>query len=259
VRALRGLALRAVPHRLQGRLLRAAPRTAGRLEGGARFGGIDWAGTTAFSEELDYHPSVWLNVRDREPEGLVPQADYEATRARVAAALEAWCDDRGRPVIERVWRREEVYHGPATERAPDLLLELAASDGYSPSFLRSAGPGPALRRLARREWGAGKGAGLNGAHRRDGMFLLAGPGVRRTGELPAADIVDVLPSVLALVGLPVPLGLDGRPLRALLEEEPRWEPDGLPDDDGVLRPYGDDESREVAARLESLGYLEPAR
>ena len=57
------LALRAVPFRLQGTLVRRAPAAAGRLEGGARFGGIDWTRTAAFSEELDYHPSVWINVR----------------------------------------------------------------------------------------------------------------------------------------------------------------------------------------------------
>ncbi len=257
--ALRGLALRAVPHRLQGRLLRAAPGVAGRLEGGARFGGIDWTSTTAFSEELDYHPSVWLNVRGREPEGQVRPADYDATRDAVAAMLAAWQDDHGRPVVDRVWRREELYHGPATEQAPDLLLELTVVDGYTPSCLRSGGPGPSVRRLARREWGAGKGAGLNGAHRRDGMFLFSGCGVRRAGELPAADIIDVLPTAMALLGMAVPLGLDGRPLDALLEAAPRWAPDGLPERDGPLRPYDDEESWQVAARLQSLGYLERVR
>ncbi|HJW68562.1 MAG TPA: alkaline phosphatase family protein, partial [Candidatus Binatia bacterium] len=46
-RAVRGLALRAVPLRLQGAFVRHAPAAAGRLEGGARFGGIEWARTRA--------------------------------------------------------------------------------------------------------------------------------------------------------------------------------------------------------------------
>src|SRR5204862_208029 len=58
----RSAALRAIPIRLQGPLLRRLPGAAGRLEGMHRFDGIDWARTVAFSEELDYHPSVWLNV-----------------------------------------------------------------------------------------------------------------------------------------------------------------------------------------------------
>jgi predicted AlkP superfamily phosphohydrolase/phosphomutase len=257
-RTLRGLALRAVPHRLQGAVLRRAPETAGRLEGGARFGGIDWSGTTAFSDELDYHPAVWINATGREPEGTVAFADYERTRDGVIRALEAWRDEDGRPVVARAWRREEVYRGPATERAPDLLLELATVGGYSYSCLRSAGPGASLRRLAPREYGAGKGAGMNGSHRRDGMFLFAGPGVPCGGALPGADIVDVLPTLLPLVGLPIPRGLDGTPIRSALDREPRWAPDPLPESDGTPRPYGESESREIAARLASLGYLEPA-
>src|SRR6185503_15172204 len=118
----------------------------------------------------------------REPEGIVSAGAYESTRARVAEVLAAWRDERGRPVVRRVWRREELYAGPYVEGAPDLLLQLADVDGYSPSCLRSAGPGPALRRLAPSEYGAGKGSGMNGAHRRDGLFVLAGPGVAPAGE-----------------------------------------------------------------------------
>jgi len=258
-RAVRGLALRAVPFRLQGALVRRAPAAAGRLEGGARFGGIDWARTMAFSEELDYHPSIWINVAGRESEGIVPAAHYERTRDAVADALAAWRDADGLPVVARTWRREELYSGPATERAPDLLLELEAPGGYSPSCLRSPGPGPALRRLPPAQHGAGKGSGLNGAHRRDGLFVFSGAGVRRAGGQPAADIVDIMPTLLALAGAPIPIGLDGVPVSQVLMHAPRWEPDPLPDAAGAPQPYGEGESREIAARLASLGYLEGTR
>src|SRR5207253_2530856 len=81
----------------------------------------------------------------------------------------------------RVWRREELYRGPFVSSAPDLLLELARVDGYTPSCLRSGGPGPAIRRLAPHEHGGGKGSGMNGSHRRHGLFVLAGRGVRAAG------------------------------------------------------------------------------
>src|SRR4029453_15098885 len=95
-RVMRGLALRAVPVRFQGTLVRRAPAAAGRLEGGARFRAIDWSRPQAYSEELDYHPSVWINVAGREPEGIVGAARYERTRDAVAAALAAWRGDGGR-------------------------------------------------------------------------------------------------------------------------------------------------------------------
>src|SRR5207249_493261 len=82
--------------------------------------------------------------------------------------LPEWRDDAGRGVVRRVWRREELYRGPFVASAPDLLVELARTDGYTASCLRSGGPGPALRRLAPHEYGSGKGSGMNGSHRRHG-------------------------------------------------------------------------------------------
>jgi predicted AlkP superfamily phosphohydrolase/phosphomutase len=253
----RAAALGVLPHRWQGRILRRAPRAAGHLEGLHRFGGIAWRRTIAYSEELDYHPSVWLNLHGREPEGTVGTAEYEASRERVAAALAGWRDDEGRPVIRRVWRREELFHGPFVGRAPDLILEPALVGGYSPACLRSGGPGPALGRLTPAEHGAGKGRGMNGSHRREGLFVLAGPGVRRAGELPQADLVQVLPTLLGLAGMAVPPGLDGSPIGEALAVPPAFAavPDG-PEPEPTAVPFGDGESRDLAARLAALGYLE---
>jgi len=254
----RAAALRALPARLQGPLLRRLPGAAGRLEGRHRLGGIDWARTVAYSEELDYHPSVWLNVRGREPAGIVGPGEYDAVRARVAAALADWRDEDGRRVVTRVWRREDCYQGRFVDLAPDLLLELALVGGYSPSCLRSAGPGPVLRRLTHAEHGGGKGRGMNGAHRRAGLFVLAGEGVHPAGELATADIVDVLPTLLALAGMAVPDGLDGVPLRAALAAPPCRAADPVAGFEPPP-PIGFDaaDSRDVARRLAALGYLEP--
>jgi len=252
---LRAGALRAVPLSLQAPLLRRLTAAAGRVEGMHRLGGIDWGRTLAYSEELDYHPHVWLNLSGREPAGIVAPAAYEATRARVITALADWRDGTGRPVVRRVWRREEIYRGPFVDRAPDLLLELALVDGYSSSCLPSDGPGPALRPLLAAEYGAGRGRGMNGAHRPEGLFILAGSGIHATGELPTADIVDVLPTLLTLAGMEVPLELDGRPVTAALAETPRFAADPLAGDSPGPVPFDATETRELAARLAALGYL----
>src|SRR5262249_30981548 len=78
------------PHRVQGGLVRRFAGVAGRLEGWQRARGIDWQATVAYSDELDYHPSVRLNVSGREPEGIVPPSAYEAVRAEIVAHLERW-------------------------------------------------------------------------------------------------------------------------------------------------------------------------
>src|SRR5262249_61612851 len=108
--------------------------------------------------------------------------------------------------------------------------------------------GPALRRLGAAEHGAGKGAGLNGSHRRDGLFIVAGQGVR-PGACGRADIVDVLPTLLALAGMAVPSGLDGCPIEAALAQAPRYEPDPLAETDPTPVPYHDQHTRAIAPRL----------
>jgi predicted AlkP superfamily phosphohydrolase/phosphomutase len=256
---LRRAALGVVPLGLQGRLLRALPGVSGALEASVRFAGIDWRATQAYSEELDYAPSVWLNVVGREPEGIVPPSAYHDVREGVVNALTTWRYDDGRPVVARVWRREEVLHGDATERAPDLLLELALLDGYSPSCVRSGTPGPAVRRLEPHEHGAGKGAGMNGAHRRDGVFMLAGPGVHGVGDLGACDVVDVVPTLLAAVGRPIPDGLDGVACTRVLAAAPRFEADGVTVPAPADVPLDAAGEAEIAARLAALGYTEAAR
>jgi len=96
---------------------------------------------------------------------------------------------------------------------------------------------------------------MNGAHRPDGLFVLAGAGVRPAGALGPADIVDVLPTLLALAGEPVPGGLDGRPIAGALAAKPRSAPDPLPEAALGPRPFDAGETRELAARLAALGYL----
>jgi predicted AlkP superfamily phosphohydrolase/phosphomutase len=75
---MKRLALRMIPSQLQARAFRLnGGRWASRLESRSRFGGIDWADTSAFSEELNYFPSIWLNLEGREPEGTVSPRDYQ--------------------------------------------------------------------------------------------------------------------------------------------------------------------------------------
>jgi predicted AlkP superfamily phosphohydrolase/phosphomutase len=256
-RRVRALAVRAVPFRWQAPLLRRLPAAAGRLEGVSRFGGIDWTGTAAFSDELDYHPSVWINCCGREPHGIVPAADYDATCARVTAALTAWTDDAGRPLVARVWRRDELYHGPAVEAAPDLMVEPALHEGYRPSVVHAVGCGPSLRRLAPAEHGAGKNAGMNGTHRPEGILVLAGAGVRDAGPLGDAHVTDVMPTLVALAGVPVPRDLDGRVLTTALRGSVTYGPAATGDAAPMRQALDAESEAEMAARLAALGYAEP--
>jgi len=236
-RLLKRLALACAPEKWRGRLFRALGGLAARAEGQSRFGGIDWAHTTAWSEELNYFPSIRVNLRGREPQGQVPLEEYEAFVCKLCRDLEAW------PPIAHAWPRKEVFKGPYTDRAPDIILELALEKGYSHSCLRSRG-GPAFRRIGPDEFLGGKERGMNGNHRPTGVLLLSKP-----AEARRASIADIAPTVLAVLGVPGP-PMDGKSLLGVPETASS---EAAP---AVERPYTPEEEREIETRLRQLGYFE---
>ncbi|MBN1483137.1 MAG: alkaline phosphatase family protein [Chloroflexia bacterium] len=231
-----------------------------RLESQNRLGGIDWPRTAAFSEEVNTMPGIWLNLRGREPTGTVAPGAYEDIRQEIGAALEHWRHpETGAPLVRRVWKREELYEGPWVDLAPDIVLEPALDRGYSLTFLSSGGgEGPALRRLGPEEYWGAKGGSMNGSHRRQGMLILAGPGVRRGQQLAAASLEDIAPTVLAVMGLACAEPLDGNVLSAAFEPGalPKQEPLERDRETAEPQPYTAEESSATLERLRGLGYRE---
>jgi len=252
---LKRLAGRAVPAGWQARAFRMADgRWASRLESRARFAGIEWEGTRAFSEELTYFPSVWLNVRDREPAGTVAPADYDRVRDDICAAAGALRDpEHGGPVVQRAWRREELYDGPWLSYAPDVVLELALDRGYSYSCLPTAQApdGAPVRVLGPAELQGGKLSGMSGSHRPNGIFLLAGDGWS-PGRRAGVRMVDMAPTMLAACGLQPPAEFDGVTISDVVGTE---KPEADPNGNAAEEPYSTAEERELETRLRALGYL----
>ncbi|NIN70114.1 MAG: phosphodiesterase, partial [Anaerolineae bacterium] len=94
-----------------------------------------------------------------------------------------------------------------------------------------------------------------GTHTPEGILVLAGPGVKRGASLPAADIVDVVPTLLAAWNLPIPGEVDGKVLHeAFISpiQEERIVSGESPTIAGEGRAEGTDE---VMERLRALGYL----
>jgi len=140
---------------------------------------------------------VYVHRRGRFPLGTVDAAEAEDLLARVSDGLLALCDDSpgapagGRPV-PRVYRRDELYHGPHLASAPDLVVHF--SPGYDPKGA-----------LSRTEV-FGRSA-LTGMHTHDdALFFLDRAGVPTDG----LDIVDLAPTILGLLGLDPPAAMDGR-------------------------------------------------
>jgi Tfp pilus assembly protein PilF/arylsulfatase A-like enzyme len=99
-------------------------------------------------------------------------------------------------------------------------------------------------------------------HRRFGLFVISGPGVKRGIRMDQASVYDIAPTILALFHQPVPRSWPGRVLGAVFEPKVfSTDPVRLRADDPVRRGGGeaavadDQEARELREKLQSLGYL----
>lgn len=161
---------------------------------------IDWPRTRAWGEG-GYSARLFMNVRGREPQGCIPRADYERVRTEIKRKLEATTDNRGTPLGTRVFRPEDVY-AKINGIPPDLIVyfgDLAwrsiGSIGLNTlhTFENDLGPDDAN-------------------HAEDGIFIMVDPEHRtapRQHRSSGFSIVDIAPTILNLLGLPVPPDMEG--------------------------------------------------
>ncbi|MEZ4269934.1 MAG: alkaline phosphatase family protein [Myxococcota bacterium] len=169
---------------------------------------VDYRRTLAYSDELDYAPSIWLNRRGVFPDGILSDSEAETLATNIRQQLLQLVDpDTQESLVKAVYRRDEVMPGAHLERAPDLIVEPAWPKGYRPSFLPSTGPGTVVGHLDPKALGAAKGHGMPGVHRREGVFIASGPDIAHM-ELPVMHIGEAGATVYALLGLAPPAGLE---------------------------------------------------
>ena len=213
------------------------------------FRDVDWSKSRAYSFGRHYGP-VYINVRGREPNGIVePGVEYESVRDQIiAAAIEFKHPRTRRTMVGRVLKREDIYHSPYLERAPDLIL--IPSDPRDIFFgLADFGSNRVVDTVYR----------YSGMHRDNGSLLMMGPQIAAGAPVKGATIQDIAPTVLHAMGLPIPDDMDGKPLLGLLSQEynlqhPRYI--GVKGDgDRPKLAYTDQEEKQIADRLRGLGYL----
>jgi predicted AlkP superfamily phosphohydrolase/phosphomutase len=160
---------------------------------------IDWPRTTAWGEG-GYYCRLFMNVRDREPQGLVAEGDYERMRGEIKEKLEALGDEQGRAIGTVAHRPEDLY-AESKGVAPDLLVY------FGDLYWRSIGQvGTGSLHVFENDTGPDD---ANHAH--EGLYLLAGPGVQ-SGRGNERDLRDVAPTLLTLLGERVPADMEGTSL-----------------------------------------------
>jgi predicted AlkP superfamily phosphohydrolase/phosphomutase len=160
---------------------------------------VDWARTAAWGEG-GYYARISLNVAGREPEGTVAANDYDALREELKVGLEALGDDKGRPIGTVVHRPEDLY---PEQRGipPDLLVY------FGDLFWRSIGQvGMGAVHVFENDTGPD-----DANHASEGLYLIAARGIE-SGAGEERDLRDIAPTLLTLLGEPVPAEMEGRSL-----------------------------------------------
>ncbi len=162
---------------------------------------IDWKHTRAWGEG-GYYARVFLNVAGREPLGIIPPQDYEKVRAELTEKLEALGDERGNAIGTRVIRPQDAY--PVVNGVPpDLIV-------YFGNLTWRAVGSIGLQTIHTFENDTGPD---DANHAEQGIFIMYDPA--RTGDRKhtfrdGLSLVDVAPTVLSIMGIPVPPDMEGK-------------------------------------------------
>ena len=159
--------------------------------------------------------------------------------------------ETGEPLVEKVLERDDLYSGPQSHLAPDLVAVLGDWNyrtiglyDFTTNKLISPAFGP------------------TGDHRMEGIFIGTGPGFKAGSKPDGADLLDIAPTVLHLLGVPVPDDMDGRVLTEVLDPSVAQPvavgaisaPSPAAEEPADVA-YSEEEDAEIQQRLADLGYL----
>jgi predicted AlkP superfamily phosphohydrolase/phosphomutase len=211
---------------------------------------IDWSKTKAFSA-FRTEQGIYVNLDGRQKQGTVKSTEFDAIREETIEKLLKLEDPfTQEPIPLKAFKREDLYQGPFASFAPDILVN-AYDMGYplDDLFYKDIFELPT--------WDSG-----TGTHRTDGIFIAYGPGINEARHVEGARIIDVAPTLMYSMGLPVPNHMEGKILEdvfqeTLLEKQPVEFADYRSEGIGFKGDvYTQDEEAIIKERLAGLGYLD---
>jgi predicted AlkP superfamily phosphohydrolase/phosphomutase len=159
---------------------------------------IDWSRTVAWGDG-GYYGRCFLNIKGREPNGIVEPSQYETLRNEMIAKLEALPGPDGLPMGTKVHKPQDVY--PEVRGvAPDLIVYFGDLDWRSVGAVGN----PSIYTFE-------NDTGTDGAnHDRTAFFSMVNLPGQTMGRVEGMSLVDVGPSVLSLYDIEAPPGAVGR-------------------------------------------------
>ena len=217
---------------------------------------VDHTSTLVFPGSI-YSGLLYFNVEGREPSGVVPPDRLEEFSSELKSELLSIKDPLSdRPLFSAVYRAEEIFQGPQISNGPDLVLD--SFDGSWNIQTRHYTP-----RSGEHANGYFVGPqGDYGWHGKDGVYIFCGPAFRAGERGKDGSVMDIAPTLLHLLDIPIPDDYDGSSMvEAFTSEhlgahEMRFQKaDGAASTDQASG-YSAGEARAVSEHLRALGYIE---
>lgn len=253
---------KALPRETRDQVRKRFPVVFNKMASQFFFSRINMDETKAYAEESKNF--IWVNLKGREARGTVrPGREYEEVRERIIHGLLGEKDPgSGEPVVDNVLRREDIYHGDNFEKAPDLVVTFKDL-GYVPRPSYTVAPDVVLKTIPRLELEQSESnTRANARHLPNGILLMRGKGIRPGRKIDGAKIMDLAPTILYTMGLPVPTDMDGKVLESAYQESVLLEKPISVDSVELPEPavqdmvYSPEEEEAIRQRLGDLGYLE---
>jgi predicted AlkP superfamily phosphohydrolase/phosphomutase len=212
---------------------------------------FDWSKTKVFS--TTGWGLVYVNLKGRDTQGIVePGKEYEELRNFLIDELIKLKDPKtDKNVVDKTYKKEELYQGIFFDQAPDLAFWMEGIEcideipqGNTPLFINSD----------KRK---------SGTHRREGIVLIKGNDIKKENKIVGAQITDLTPTILHIMGIPVMDDMDGKVLEEIFENVSlkrnkvvykKAESKNIESNEEMVLSKEDEEK--IKERLRGLGYID---
>ncbi|MBI5114888.1 alkaline phosphatase family protein [Candidatus Poribacteria bacterium] len=230
-----------------------------KLKGGKRsfaydtvFRFIDWPKTKAFAGSYS-EQGIYINVKGACPNGTVlPGKEYEDLRNRILSELQNITDpDTGGKLKVEAYKREDIYSGDYVNEAADIIFIL--DEGQC---IADNSPSDKLFEKTNLKHGYGH-------HRKEGILIASGNGIKNNAKVSGARIIDVAPTILYSLGIEIPDDMDGAVLQEIFEpsfvqargDQTKKLSVGHRQASEADEVYSEEDAKKIEERLRGLGYL----
>ncbi|MDH5543457.1 MAG: alkaline phosphatase family protein [Nitrospinota bacterium] len=211
------------------------------------FSDVNWNETIAFAK--GNFSQIFLNRKRNNKSAINDKDILERLKNDLLELTNEKGDER---IVDKVFLKHDIYTGDYTDSAQDILF-------YTKNYEYKA--------LGTLDFNSNRSItdtfAITGHHNHSGIFICKGDGIKKSQHLQNLKDEDVFPTVLKILGIPVPKGIDGRIIKEIFENQINETPETDKVDDTPSIPktpkgqdiYSKEEKEDISKRLKDLGYM----